>query len=181
MFGASLGVGAWSLELGSWRLEVGAWKLELPRKRLLAIRASAFLTAELKSTRHAHTRDGGSNGQFELNIDVMKPFVFLSTAVVIFGAGSLWLCLPHANAQSTKPAPTTAAAQPAAADQQDVQRYNQLMRAQEEKAKRVDTLLVRQEQLMDKQEAAFTRFQKILDTWEQQQAQYQKYLDSLKK
>jgi hypothetical protein len=128
---------------------------------------------------HAHARRRLERST-ELNIDVMKPFVFLSTAVVIFGAGSLWLCLPHANAQSTKPAPPTAA-QPAAADQQDVQRYNQLMRAQEEKAKRVDTLLVRQEQLMDKQEAAFTRFQKILDTWEQQQAQYQKYLDSLKK
>jgi hypothetical protein len=112
----------------------------------------------------------------------MKPFVFLSTAVVIFAAGGLWLCLPSTYAQSTKPAPASqAAVQPAAADQQDVQRYNQLMRAQEEKAKRVDALLVRQEQLMDKQEAAFTRFQKILDTWEQQQAQYQKYLDSLKK
>jgi len=110
----------------------------------------------------------------------MKPFVFLTTAVVIFAAGGLWLCLPSTYAQSAKPAPT-AAAQPAAADQQDVQRYNQLMRAQEEKARRVDTLLVRQEQLMDKQEAAFARFQKILDTWEQQQAQYQKYLDSLKK
>jgi len=112
----------------------------------------------------------------------MKPFVFLSTAAVIFVTGGLWLCLPRASAQSTKPATTaTVAAQPVAADQQDVQRYNQLMRAQEEKTKRVDALLVRQEQLMDKQEAAFARFQKILDTWEQQQAQYQKYLDSLKK
>ena len=112
----------------------------------------------------------------------MKPFVFLTSAVAIVAAGSLWLCLPRAAAQSTKPTPTAnTAAQPAAVDQQDVQRYNQLMRAQEEKAKRVDALLVRQEQLMDKQEAAFARFQKILDTWEQQQAQYQKYLDSLKK
>ena len=111
----------------------------------------------------------------------MKPFVFLTTAVAIVAAGSLWLCLPRANAQSTKPANTANTTAQPAASEQDVQRYNQLMRAQEEKTKRVDALLVRQEQLMDKQEAAFARFQKILDTWEQQQAQYQKYLDSLKK
>ena len=116
----------------------------------------------------------------------MKPFVFLTTAIAIVAAGSLWLCLPRASAQSTArptaPASgTPAAAQSAAANPQDVERYNQLMRSQEDKAKRVETLLVRQEQLMDKQEAAFTRFQKILDTWEQQQKQYQQYLDSLKK
>jgi len=40
--------------------------LVLARKRLLAIPASAFLTAELKSTRHAHAHVGGSNGQTEL-------------------------------------------------------------------------------------------------------------------
>ena len=150
---------SWLLLFGV-SLGLGAWISVLARKRLLGIRASG-------------------------SIDVMKPFVFLSTAVVIFAASGLWLCLPRADAQSTKPAPTataqSTATQPSAAQQQDVQRYNELMRAQEEKAKRVDALLVRQEQLMDKQEAAFARFQKILDTWDQQQAQYQKYLDSLKK
>jgi len=57
--------------------------------------------------------------------------------------------------------PTAAAAQPAAADQQDVQRYNQLMRAQERKSQNAWTRCsCARSKLMDKQEAAFTRFQK---------------------
>jgi septal ring factor EnvC (AmiA/AmiB activator) len=110
----------------------------------------------------------------------MKRFLCLTAALVTFAAAFCWICLPHANAQS--PAKETGAAgQSTTASQQDVERYNQLVRSQEDRNRRVETLLVRQEQLMDKQEAAFVRFQKILDTWEQQQKQYQQYLDSLKK
>jgi septal ring factor EnvC (AmiA/AmiB activator) len=110
----------------------------------------------------------------------MKRLLYLTAALAIFGAAFCWLCLPRAIAQSPAKDPA-AAAQSTAASQQDVERYNQLVRAQEDRTRRVETLLVRQEQLMDKQEAAFVRFQKILDTWEQQQKQYQQYLDSLKK
>lgn len=109
----------------------------------------------------------------------MKRLLCMTAAVVIVASAFYWFSLSHANAQS--PAKDSNAAQSTAANPQDVERFNQLMRGQEERTRRADSLLTRQEQLMDKQEAAFTRFQKILDTWEQQQKQYQQYLDSLKK
>jgi septal ring factor EnvC (AmiA/AmiB activator) len=137
---------------------------------LLEIRASGFLDTELKAAARCASRRSKTNKRL-----IMKRFLYLTAAVAIFAATFCWICLPHANAQ---PAAKESAAQPTAADQQDVQR---LVRAQEDRTRRVETLLVRQEQLMDKQEAAFVRFQKILDTWEQQQKQYQQYLDSLKK
>ncbi len=111
---------------------------------------------------------------------IMKRFLTFTVVLAIFSAAFCLLNLPHANAQST-PKDSSATAQVSAAEQERLQRYNQLVQEQENRNKRVETLLVRQEQLMDKQEAAFTRFQKILDTWEQQQKQYQQYLDSLKK
>jgi septal ring factor EnvC (AmiA/AmiB activator) len=109
----------------------------------------------------------------------MKRFLYLTIAAVIVSSSFYWLSLSHAHAQL--PAKDSSAAQSTAANAQDVERVNQLVRTQEERNRRVETLLVRQEQLMDKQEAAFARFQKILDTWEKQQKQYQQYLDSLKK
>jgi hypothetical protein len=109
----------------------------------------------------------------------MKRLLCLTAVVVIFASAFYWLSLPRANAQSS--AKDSSVAQSTAANPQDVERFNQLMRAQEERTRRADSLLTRQEQLMDKQEAAFARFQKILDTWEKQQKQYQQYLDSLKK
>ena len=102
---------------------------------------------------------------------------FLYAALAIFVTACCWICLSPAQAQPAAKDSSVSTA----ATAQDVERYNQLVRSQEDKAKRVETLLVRQEQLMDKQEAAFTRFQKILDTWERQQKQYQQYLDTLKK
>ena len=109
----------------------------------------------------------------------MKRFLYLTVAAVMVSSAFYWLSLPRAAAQS--PAKGSGTAQSTAANPQDVERVNELVRVQEERNRRVETLLARQEQLMDKQEAAFARFQKILDTWEKQQQQYQQYLDTLKK
>jgi hypothetical protein len=138
---------------------------------LLENRPSAFLITEFKAAHRAAN-----------NKIIMKRFLTITAAVVIATAAICWLGQTGAQAQpapknSASPQPITQSTTPA----EDMVRYDQLARAQEERARRVDTLLVRQEKLMDKQEAAFTRFQKILDTWEQQQKQYQQYLDTLKK
>ncbi len=146
--------------------------------RLLDFRASAFLATEFKAEWQASARRSGWNRTTELNDMIMKRFLTVTAVLAIFVAASC--LLNHANAQST-PKDSSATAQVNAADQERLQRYNQLVQEQENRNKRVESLLVRQEQLMDKQEVAFTRFQKILDTWEQQQKQYQQYLDSLKK
>ena len=71
----------------------------------------------------------------------MKRSFYLAAALAVATA-AFWFCLPHADAQpAPAPAQQSETQQAAAEQQARIERYNQLVREQEDRAKRTESLL----------------------------------------